>query len=156
MSDDDVRFKCAQCDFETSKRDITELVEHANKAHPEHTFTCQDRSISRGMFGNHRDCWQKQPNGDRTCTYCGSLHEEDFVSILEKYIAGEEGYSFDPSTKDYKSYAHRPGVKNASQGGIKFYHWHVDLSHADLQKRQDLYASAVKRFREHLRERFGS
>jgi hypothetical protein len=92
------------------------------------------------------DEWRTEPDGTRTCSFCGSLHEDDFIDILEHYVAGDEGYHFDPSTKGYKRYAHRPGVSNAGQGGIKFYGWHVDPKHPDHAKRTDLHAKAVEKF----------
>lgn len=73
--------------------------------------------------------WSILPNKDRVCTYCGSLHPDDMIDIMYKFIQREEGYSFNPSDKGYKVYASRGGVINASDGGIKFYTWHVDEEH---------------------------
>ena len=140
--DDNVRLHCAHCDFVTSKRDLFELVDHANEKHPDETFLCDGRTHHNGK----RICWQKEPNGDRTCTYCGSLHEVELIDILTHYADGDEGYHFDPSTKGYKLYGHRPGVQNAMQGGIKFYKWHIDKTHPDFPRREAIFKRAMERF----------
>lgn len=75
--------------------------------------------------------WRSMPDGSRTCSYCGSLHPADFIDIMHRYTNGEDGYHFDLTSKGYKVYANRPGVKNASEGGIKFYGWHIDAEHKD-------------------------
>ena len=74
---------------------------------------------------NGEATWRAEPDGSRTCSYCGSLHADDFVEIMEQYAAGVEGYRFSTTTKGYKAYGNRPGVANASQGGIKFYADHL-------------------------------
>lgn len=124
---------------------------------PDEKFLCPRRN-ERGNPGVfkllEKDEWRKEADGSRTCSYCGSLHEDDFIQILEEYVKGTEGYSFDPSTKSYKSYAHRPNVANASQGGIKFYHMHVNPQHPDIEKRRQTYADARIKFDEELRKRY--
>lgn len=37
----------------------------------------------------------------------------------------EEAVAIEPSDKGYKVYVHQPGVRNAHEGGIKFYMQHV-------------------------------
>lgn len=70
--------------------------------------------------------WRTEANGDRTCSHCGSLSPEDFMEILGKWIESEPGYRFSTTDKGhYKYYANRPGVRNASDGGIKFYGEHL-------------------------------
>ena len=29
------------------------------------------------------DEWRERPNGDRTCSFCGSLHPDDYLRLLE-------------------------------------------------------------------------
>lgn len=65
------------------------------------------------------------PDGTRTCDYCGSLHPADVLDILYAYLE-DDTYGFSTTDKGYKFYANRPGVQNASGGGIKFYSWHDD------------------------------
>lgn len=98
--------------------------------------------------------WRTEPNGDRCCSYCGSLHPDDFLDIMQRYAAGEEGYHFDLTTKSYKVYARRPGVQNASQGGIKFYGHHaVPEGHADRAAHEAAWAAAVAKYRSDMTAR---
>lgn len=97
--------------------------------------------------------WRTEPDGSRTCSYCGSLHPADFTDIMWRYSQGEEGYSFDMTDKGYKDYGHRPGVQNASQGGIKFYGNHCTPDVAD-----ELYAArslAIAKWRANMKARWG-
>ena len=54
----------------------------------------------------------------------------------------------EPSDKSYKVYIHQPGVRNAMEGGIKFYTHHLPRDAkgnlAVTQQRQDEYATAVR------------
>lgn len=93
------------------------------------------------------DKWRVEKNGDRTCSYCGSLHPEDFEAILTAYANGDPGYRFDTTTKGYKRYASRPGVTNAGEGGIKFYTWHLPPDEAVIEKLNELHKRAVERLR---------
>jgi|SRR5579871_5547015 len=74
---------------------------------------------------NGEATWRDEPDGTRTCSYCGSLHPDDFLDIMQHYAAGEEGYRFSTTSKGYKAYGNRPGVRNAGDGGIKFYTAHL-------------------------------
>ena len=79
------------------------------------------------------DDWNHYPedrDGERRCSYCGSLHPEDFFRRIE---AGEE---LVPTDKTYKAY-----VGSAS---IKFYYQH--LSAEDQQRFVDLYNARKIRF----------
>lgn len=78
-----------------------------------------------GTCLNLTTTWKTHKDGSRTCTHCGSLHPDDFIDIMDAYIQGQEGFSFSTTTKDYKLYGHRPGVRNAGDGGIKFYSDHI-------------------------------
>jgi hypothetical protein len=70
--------------------------------------------------------------------------------------------SIEPSDKSYKVYVHQPGVRNAHEGGIKFYMMHVprgeDGKIAVTEEQQAEYAEAVrrsrKRFDRYLAERY--
>lgn len=68
---------------------------------------------------------EDRPDGSRTCSYCGSLHPDDFMDIMKQFAAGRPGYRFGTTDKSYKAYGNRPGVRNASEGGIKFYVHHL-------------------------------
>jgi len=69
------------------------------------------------------DHWDQHKNGDRVCSFCGSLHPDDFVDII-KLKADGQGGAVHRSDKGYKWYAQRAGTTNAMDGGIKFYTWH--------------------------------
>lgn len=101
--------------------------------------------------------WGTRSNGDRTCSYCGSLHPDDFLDIMRRYAAGEAGYRFSLTDKSYKVYASRAGVKNASEGGIKFYGHHAVAE--DDPRRADheaAWAAAVAKHREDMQRSFGA
>lgn len=105
---------------------------------------------------NGEATWRTEPNGDRTCSYCGSLHPDDFLDIMEKYAAGTPGYRFSLTDKSYKVYAQRDGVENASQGGIKFYGAHA-VPEGDPRRaaHEAAWKAAVERFQKDMKERYG-
>ena len=51
---------------------------------------------------------------DRTCSYCGSAHPDDFMAAVEA------GKTLTPTDKDYKAYC--DGLTNPAQ---KFYFYHL-------------------------------
>lgn len=121
-------------------------AEHADKG-----MRCGRRAGTIRAADPDVDFWEVEPNGDRTCSYCGSLHPDDFTEIIEGYAEGKEGFHFDLSTKAYKRYAHRPGVKNATEGGIKFYAHHLpDEGAPELQRLREAEGRAVERARAEL------
>jgi hypothetical protein len=143
--------RCLYCELAWEERDrALEMMQHVNALHPEQTFLCPRRTEHQVLrpFVELRDCWIREVNGDRTCSYCGSMSEDDLVDIMTRFLAGEAGYSFSHSYKTYKVYAHRPGVGNASQGGIKFYKPHIDKGHPEFAKRCALFNEACARSRE--------
>ncbi len=103
-------------------------------------MTCGRRAemgmdVENGPFpnsGEGLDRWQKfKSNGNRVCSYCGSLHWEDMLRLVHEAATAPEDaeyrsvVSIEPSDKAYKVYVHQPGVRNAMEGGIKFYMPHV-------------------------------
>jgi hypothetical protein len=67
------------------------------------------------------DHWKSFPNGQRTCSYCGSLHPDDMLVLMNEHGLG----AIEPSTKQYKWYIARPyAAVNASLGPIKYYRMH--------------------------------
>ena len=78
--------------------------------------TCPQRMTGESNI----DTWKLLPNGDRTCSYCGSLHPESVISIIKEF----GGSVIECSTKSYKWYINRPNVHNAMEGGIKYYRYH--------------------------------
>jgi hypothetical protein len=112
------------------------------------------------------DRWHRfKSNGDRVCSYCGSLHPDDFFRLVHAAAtAGEDAtyrdvVSIEPSDKSYKIYVHQPNVRNAMEGGLKFYKQHLARNQdgsLDLTSEQDdEYRKAVfqsqLRFNEHLK-----
>ncbi len=77
-----------------------------------------------GFFGLETealpDYWKKLPNGDRVCSFCGSLHPESVIQIIKEH--GFQGIQ--RSDKSYKWYISRPNIHNALEGGIKYYRMH--------------------------------
>lgn len=118
-------------------------------------FLCGSRGTSRLSDLKNPDRWCMMRDGSRTCSYCGSLHPEDFHEICVKYAAGEEGYRFDTTDKRYKVYSNRPGVKNASEGGIKFYTWHAaPRDDPRIEEYNIAWAAAHDRFVKVITERY--
>jgi hypothetical protein len=115
-------------------------------------YPCPSKEVA--LMGCEIDTkWRKERDGTRTCSYCGSLHPEDFIDIMWRYSQGEEGYHFERSTKGYKDYGNRPGLRNADDGGLKFYGNHCTPDVAD-----ELYAArsmAIARERREYEERWG-
>lgn len=105
-------------DDEVKLSDVVTVVEGS-------AFRCGSRDSS--PMGDRvfpgPDVWQQHKNGDRVCSFCGSLHPDDFVEII-KLKADGKGGDVHRSDKGYKWYAQREGVSNAMNGGIKFYTWH--------------------------------
>lgn len=81
------------------------------------------------------------PDGNRTCSYCGSIHADDLMEICRKTLV-DERYGVEGTDKSYKVYVRQPGVRNASEGAIKFYKVHVPANPS--QADQDLFAQALR------------
>ena len=105
------------------------------------------------------DHWDKfKTNGNRVCSYCGSLHWDDMLTLvkLSAEAAADADYhtvvEIEPSDKNYKVYVNQPGVRNAHEGGIKFYMQHVPLGEvgkiAVTAEQNQEYSEAVKRSRQ--------
>jgi len=88
-------------------------------------FTCGSRRQPGRVGDEDVDVWLKRPNGDRCCSYCGSLHPGDFEAALKDAADPDSNVRVSQSDKRYKWYIDGR-VQNAGEGGIKFYTWHVD------------------------------
>lgn len=117
----------------------------------------QEGSPFRGAFKSGRglDRWEKfKSNGNRVCSYCGSLHPDDLFELVRQSANAPEDAArgtvvdIEPSDKGYKIYVQQPGVRNAHEGGIKFYTQHLPrdtegkLLVTDAQNAE--YAKAVR------------
>ncbi len=101
------------------------------------------------------DKWQQfKSNGNRVCSYCGSLHPDDMFALVKMAADApadaeyETTVSIEPSDKNYKVYVRQPGVRNAHEGGIKFYMQHLprkDDGSLDVSAdQQEEYGRAVR------------
>lgn len=97
------------------------------------------------------DTWDIGPDGNRTCSFCGSIHAEDLMAIARKTLT-DERYGIEGTTKSYKVYVRQPGVRNASEGAIKFYKHHAPAKPSESD--QQLFATAVRLTGERTRARF--
>jgi hypothetical protein len=90
-------------------------------------FRCPQRNPAMDAVSNYprTDAWKiDTPKGDRTCSYCGGIHPDDFIPILKAACDPTDLTRIDWSDKSYKIYISRPDVKNASEGAIKSYGGH--------------------------------
>jgi len=95
---------------------------------------------------NHRDgpmpdTWDLGPDGMRTCSYCGSIHPDDLMTICRRSLT-DERYGVEGTTKGYKVYVRQPGVRNASEGAIKFYMQHAPRNPSAEDR--DLFSAALR------------
>ena len=87
------------------------------------------------------DTWDIGPDGNRTCSYCGSIHFDDLMEIARKTV-DDDRYGIEGTTKSYKVYVRQPGVRNASEGAIKFYMHHAPANPSNEE--QILFAKACR------------
>ena len=121
------------------------------------SMTCGRRMHDMGPWGRTEglDRWQKfKSNGNRVCSFCGSLHPDDLFAIVRECGDADETAPYgsvpeiEQTDKSYKIYVHQPGVKNAHDGGIKFYMHHLprnpDGTLAVSQAHNEEYSRAIK------------
>lgn len=153
-----MHLRCPHCtliaigpDEAVDRHPFRTLSKHINAAHRNETFLCQRRHITPPSpltltLRNHRDFWMIKRNGDRACSYCGSMHEDDFREILQGFVEEKQGYLFATTDKPDKVYANRPGVRNSPDGGTKFFLQHIsDPSGDALHTLGALFEEALKR-----------
>lgn len=96
--------------------------------------------------------WDKfKSNGDRVCSNCGSLHPDDFLRLVVESSKDDSKVGIEPSDKGYKVYVTRPGIRNASEGGIKFYKQHFEQTPDNLMN--EFYKLAVRKSHERFEAR---
>jgi hypothetical protein len=112
---------------------ITAMANRPKKVEetPKETFTCP-RWVTDG--GNIKDGSQSYWRADKTCSYCGSVSGEDFLTGLE---SGE--YKLGTTSKNYKAYLHSVG------GGMKKFYFH-HLSHEQQVRFVELYNEGKIKF----------
>lgn len=86
---------------------------------------CGDRQglLNRSHWPK-QDTWNIGPDGNRTCSFCGSIHFDDFLKIA-RLAAHDDRYAIESCDKNYKYYVRQPDVHNAGDGAIKFYTTHL-------------------------------
>lgn len=117
----------------------------------------REDSSFKGPFksGKGLDHWQKfKTNGNRVCSYCGSLHPDDLFDLVRQSANAPDDAEYnsvveiEPSDKSYKIYVQQPGIRNAHEGGIKFYTPHLprnsDGSSAVTDAQNAEYSRAVR------------
>jgi hypothetical protein len=95
--------------------------------------------------------WDWGPDGNRTCSHCGSIHPDDLMEICRKTIV-DDRYGVEGTTKSYKVYVRQPGVRNASEGAIKFYSYHAPEKPSVAD--QQLFANAQRVTNERFRAKY--
>lgn len=91
--------------------------------------------------GDQPDTWDWGPDGNRTCSYCGSIHPDDLMKICRLALE-DDRYAIEGTTKSYKVYVRQPHVRNASEGAIKFYKQHTPQDPSDEDR--ELFSRAVQ------------
>ncbi len=89
--------------------------------------TCPSRMDQWGPWEQKEnlDTWE-YTGADRTCSFCGSIHPDDFEAFLNRVInEDDDRCRIEISDKPYKIYLDRPEISNAGEGAIKFYKWHI-------------------------------
>ena len=181
--------KCCVCSIETEK--IGQPCEHCkdgtivydppwSERHdvlPE-PMTCGRRKYDQfapgwpahhGHDQDNQDHWERhKSNGDRVCSFCGSLHPEDFFRLVHEAATAPEDAKYgsvvaiETTDKKYKVYVHQPGVRNAMEGGIKFYMQHlprkedgsIDVTPEQEQEFEEAQRRGSIRFERYMREMF--
>lgn len=120
------------------------LRDAARRALAREKQTCPRRMGEWGPWKKERnlDYWRKV-GPDRTCSFCGSMHPQDFMAFLQRVIDEGDDVRLERSDKRYKIYLHRPGISNAFDGAIKFYTQHLtQLDAATMSRFENLFGTA--------------
>lgn len=121
-----------------------------NKINPnEHMCPLRAGDFMSGRFPGP-DRWDKRGN-DRVCSYCGSMHPDEFLECVKKAADGVDGVELDVADRRHKIYIHRPGITNADGGAIKFYIAH--FSDEQFKDNFDLLNTAISRSFQRLIDR---
>lgn len=117
--------------------------------------TCPRRMNEFGpwKYKENLDIWNKR-GPDRVCSFCGSMHPEDFEKFLQKVIE-DESLAIEHSDKSYKIYIRdfnneRNGV---NKGAIKYYKQHNYTNQEDIDRIQKIYPQALEVSKQRLYER---
>lgn len=101
-----------------------------------------ENTVTSSQFPEE-DTWRKVGR-DRCCSYCGSLHPDDFFAICREASKPDGAAEVEGTDKGYKLYARWSDTGNASKGGIKFYTHHFrDEDRASAGELENLIRSAL-------------
>jgi hypothetical protein len=112
------------------------------------SHTCARRAEHWLAAGEkNSDTW-RQVGNDHCCSYCGSMHPDEFAAFLKSVVSDPDpNVKVIDTDKQYKYYVRRPHISNAMQGAIKFYMQHapIDPDHQDRYQREfvDLLRAAL-------------
>lgn len=100
------------------------------------------------------DRWLKMPLGERECSHCGAMHPDDFFALCKRAVDVGD-VEIEPTDKGHKYYIHRPEVRNAGEGAIKFYTWHLEQKQFDADNKDNkVFRAALKITRERMQVRW--
>lgn len=113
---------------------------------PEEIFICPRRVESPSIPGlPSHDKWIKYGT-DRCCSFCGSMHPQDFYDFLVKCLETKDlNFRLSTTTKNYKFYVKRPNVNNEYKGAMKFYMHHAPLDQTNQAKYHPAFIAILKR-----------
>lgn len=83
------------------------------------------------MFNQLPELYRKVGD-DRVCQYCGSIHLDDFLALLDRFVDPDLPFWYlEMNDRRDKIYLRRPGIKNAMEGAIKFKMAHLPCDRAE-------------------------
>lgn len=83
---------------------------------PEHGYVPQVMAHSVDLDKNpFPDYWRKDVHNNRTCSFCGSIHPDDYINAIKEHGFGIS----ERTTKSYKVYVNIPGAEM-----YKYYRYH--------------------------------
>ena len=110
-----------------------------NREYQDCPYRLADPMGDRWVGAGKRDCWFRTGK-DRTCSYCGSWHPDEFLAFLDEVVRTKaEKCSIDVADNHNKVYVNRPNVKNAHEGAIKF-----KINHLSKKQYEDNYLKLVE------------
>lgn len=119
---DNEPFRYSEYDFKKEFEPVTQEYVDSIERHlcPDHARVPSVFTASVDVTKNpNPDRWDKDEYGVRDCSYCGSIHPDDLISLLREY-----GFKvIERSDKSYKWYIHIPGRRQ-----YKYYRSHDESS----------------------------
>lgn len=87
--------------------------------------TCGRRMMDFGGWERTEniDHWRVMKNGDKTCSFCGSLHPDDVIKKIKQHGFGVVGFS-DKGYKWYVGCNSTIRLPDYQDGGFKYYRQH--------------------------------